>query len=366
MWNLAAKCPRLADRIELPLRENEIVQCVSLLGEHGQTLAFGSSSGTIFLWDLARGKLLATLVRHKKPVLCIASSSDGKNWASGSEEGIIFWNAAEPRGEAHNEKGAISALAFRPDGQLLASNTPGAEIVFWDVAGQTPLDPPLIGHKDHVTSLAFSPDGKQLAAGDMAEKVLLWDTAKRMQMGSRPLCEFNNPTFSPVLSVAFSSKWQVAAAGRDPKIRLCNTNDLSSGPSVPRLEKHKAEVTSLAFSPNGETLASASKDGALILWDVTSAQFVYSLLSGSADGGNCKPISAVAFNVDGSRLVSAGSEVLVWDLSVEGWRTRACKIAGRNFTEEEWARYLPDESYRRTFRRRQLMDARGAALKPDP
>ncbi len=231
VWNLAAKCPRLAERIQLPLSENEVVQCVSLLGEQRETLAFGSSSGRIFLWELAKGKLLGTLVGHKKPVRCIASSSDGKNWASASEEGIIFWNAAGPRGEVHNEKGAISALAFRPDGQLLASNTPGAEIVFWDVAGQTPLDPPLTGHADHVTSLAFSPDGKQLAAGDMAEKVLLWDATRRIQISSKPLCEFNNPTFSPVLSVAFSSKWQVAAAGRDPKIRLCDTNALGSGTS---------------------------------------------------------------------------------------------------------------------------------------
>ncbi len=134
----------------------------------------------------------------------------------------------------------------------------------------------------------------------------------------------------------------------------------------PRLEKHKAEVVGLAFSPNGQTLASASKDGALILWDVPSAQFVYSLLAGSAEGENSKPISAVTFNLDGSRLVSAGSEILVWDLSVEGWRTRAGKIAGRNFTEEEWARYLPDEPYRPTFRRGQLTDARGSALKADP
>jgi hypothetical protein len=74
----------------------------------------------------------------------------------------------------------------------------------------------------------------------------------------------------------------------------------------------------------------------------------------------------VAFNADGSRLVSTGSEVLVWDLSVEGWRTRACKIAGRNFTEEEWTRYLPDEKYRQTFRRGELVNSRGTALKPDP
>jgi WD40 repeat protein len=366
VWNLAAKRPRLAERIKLPLSENEVVLSVRLLGDHGQTLAFGGSSGTIFLWDLEKGELLGTLVRHKKPVLCLASSSDGKNWASGSEEGIIFWNGAEPRGEVHKEKGAISALAFRPDGQLLASNTPGAEIVFWDVASQTPDGAALTGHAKHVTSLAFSPDGKQLAAGDMAEKVLLWDATTRTQLSSKPLCEFDNPTFSPVLSVAFSPKWQVAAAGLDPKIRLCNTNPSGSSVPAPKLEKHKAEVTSLAFSPDGQMLASAAKDGALILWDVPSAQFIYSLLAGTAEAENLKPISAVAFNLDGSRLVSAGSDVLVWDLSLEGWRARACAIAGRNFTEEEWARYLPDENYRPTFRRGQLMEARAAALKPDP
>jgi WD40 repeat protein len=366
VWNLTAKCPRLAERLKLPLSENEVVLCARLLGEQGETLALGSSSGTVYLWDLTKGELLGTLRRHKKPVLCIASSSDGKNWASGSEEGIIFWNAAEPRGELHAEKGAISALAFRPDGRLLASNTPGAEIVFWDVAGQKPLDPPLTGHGDHITSLAFSPDGKQLAAGDMAEKVLLWDATTRTRIGSKPLCEFNNPTFSPVLAVAFSSQGQVAAAGRDPKIRLCRTNGSGLSLPAPRLEKHKAEVTSLAFSPNGQMLASASKDGALILWDIPSAQFVYSLLAGSAEGENLKPISAVAFNLDGSRLVSAGSEVLIWDLSVGGWRARACRIAGRNFTEEEWARYLPDEKYRSTFRREQFLEAHGTGLKPDP
>jgi WD40 repeat protein len=136
-----------------------------------------------------------TLVGHTKRVLCIASSPDGKNWAPGSEEGIIFWNAAgEPRGEVHNEKGAVSALAFRPDGQVLASKTAGAEIVFWDVASQIPLDAPLVGHAKHVNSLAFSSDGKQLAAGDADEKVLLWDATTRTRIGTKPLCEFDNPT----------------------------------------------------------------------------------------------------------------------------------------------------------------------------
>jgi WD40 repeat protein len=370
VWNLGSKDLRLVKPINLPLHEKEFVQCVSLLGEHGQMLAFGASTGRIFLWNLVNAKLWGEpLVGSNKPVLCIGSSPDGKTWASGSEEGIIFWNAAgEPRGQVHNEKGAVSALAFRPpDGLELASNTAGGEIVFWDVARQIPLSPPLGDPQaGHVNSLAFSPDGKQLAAGDADEKVFLWDANTRTRIGTKPLCEFNNPTYSPVFSVAFSSKGQVAAAGGDPKIKVCNTPASGSNLRASRLEKHKSEVTSLAFSPDGQMLVSASRDGALILWDVPSGQFVSSLLVGNMDAEKAKPISGVVFSPDGSRLVSAGSEVVVWDLSPEGWLERAGSIAGRNFTADEWKVFLPDEeNYRRTFPQGLLLEAHEAALKAD-
>jgi WD40 repeat protein len=71
----------------------------------------------------------------------------------------------------HSEKGGVSALAFRPDGRVLASNTAGTQIVFWDVARKEPLDSPLISHARPVTSLAFSPDGKQLVAMKMKKSL---------------------------------------------------------------------------------------------------------------------------------------------------------------------------------------------------
>ena len=116
----------------------------------------------------------------------------------------------------HNEKGAVSALAFRPDGQVLASNTAGNEIVFWDVAIKTPLDSPLIKHAKRVTSLAFSPDGKQLAAGDKDEKVLLWDAMTGTQIGAKPCTNLTIPTIArcqPSRS-ALLGRWRQRAAIR--------------------------------------------------------------------------------------------------------------------------------------------------------
>jgi WD40 repeat protein len=354
VWDLKAKDPRLAERINLPLTQGESVRCVGLVGENGKIMAFGTSAGRIFLWNPARQELSESLSPNAKPVLCIASSPDGRTFASGSDEGIIFWSAlGQLIDQVRSEKGAVSALAFRPDGQVLASNTAGKEIVFWDVARKQSLDLPALAkdlngpdaHAKHVTCLVFSPDGKQLAAGDADEKVLLWDATTGARIGTEPLCEFDNPTYSPVHALAYSSTGQLAAAGRDPKILLCDATSSSARAAVKRLEKHKAKVSSLAFSPNGETLASASEDGALILWDVPSEQFISSLMPGSTDPEKQKPIVAVAFNRDGSRLLAAGSEIFVWDLSLESWRQRADAIALRNLPQEQRDQTLPpDES----------------------
>ncbi len=118
-----------------------------------------------------------------------------------------------------------------------------------------------------------------LAMGTSSGTIFLWNLTKgelsaTLTANKKPvLCIAS----SPVVSVVFSSKGQVAAAGRDPKIIVCNTPTSAPNLQPSRLEKHKSEVTSLSFSPNGRMLASASRDGTLILWDVSSGQFVYSL-----------------------------------------------------------------------------------------
>jgi WD40 repeat protein len=137
----------------------------------------------------------------------------------------------------------------------------------------------------------------------------------------------------------------LATGGGDGKIRFW---DLETGkPLSSFLEGHGAPVQSSAFSPDGRMLATVASDGNTILWDVRARKRLGSPLSGPAGNGTM----SVTFAPDGRHLFAAygdDGQVLRWDIDPASWRERACSIAGRNLTQDEWERFLPDRPYRRT------------------
>jgi WD40 repeat protein len=102
------------------------------------------------------------------------------------------------------------------------------------------------------------------------------------------------------------------------------------------------QLQSVAVSPDGRRIAATSRDGALRLWDRTSGRPIGPPLQ-------AHDIQAVGVAWIGDRtLVTAsfGGTVIAWDTSPEAWVDRACGLAGRDLTQEEWDRHLPDQPYR--------------------
>lgn len=264
------------------------------VSSNGQWLAAALGDGTARVWDRKSGELVQTFAGNGETTWSVAFSPDNGRLAVAGEDRIVKIYDLTTGKLTLNFTGHIRPLrcvAFSPNGQSVASAGNDSRIHVWDVrTGEVHQTFRLRGPS--VRTLAFHPDGKRLAAGGASPDVSVFD----LQSGQTIWTEHGD---SPVRvwDVTFSPDGDLLAIARgDGTIRLRKSEDGALLETFGDLVEDRP--VSLAFSPNGNRLVSATARTAVSLWDPSTGRHVLSISRHPATAG------AAAFAPDGQAVVT--------------------------------------------------------------
>ena len=238
----------------------------------GAWIATGAQDGTVSVWAVDRKEcVFQTRVHrgerkeegnyHPHSVVDWHPDPADERLASGGVDGSVrIWDGATDRELASLEgRAPIMAVAWNPQGDLLATLSLYQEITIWHVATEQQLrtlrEPAALGYAQD--RISWSPDGKSLAAGSPQGLVTVWDVA--------------------------------------------------TGDEEFHIQGHASLANTVAWSPDGSRLVSGSEDHTVKVYDAFSGQEIGTLRAHTGT------VQDLAWSPDGRRLASAGTTVKIWD-----------------------------------------------------
>ncbi|HOY59808.1 MAG TPA: serine/threonine-protein kinase, partial [Verrucomicrobiota bacterium] len=281
-----------------------------------------------YLWQQCRSDALFTLCQLSNEVAALSVSCDGKWVAVGEygDRGLSIWDQRArvevvrfPPGESSD------LLAFSPVAPLLAFFAPGGaphggarksggEVRVWDTASRRIVgDLPVGGG---CRGLTFSADGVRLLTAGGDGEFSFWDAAQGTKLGTVTVPASAGTTGRAAFWVRVAATGDLTRAAEALAGGRVRVVDLVSGREVGIWQVAEEQVTALAFSPDGTTLASGAGfvESAVRLWDVATGRELARL------EGHRTYVRSLLFWPDGETLASASGDqtIHLWDLGSLG------------------------------------------------
>lgn len=273
----------------------------------GDRIVTGGDAKTVRLWNLrGAGTNVESGTGHTGPVTAIAASRDGEWIVSGSSEGEILYLRSDQEirlwsgvtGKQSDvaftkPKSSVNGLAFTPDGHRVIAATKSHGLQAWDARTGQQLDIPFEKIDGELSSVAVHPDGRFVVAG-VGGNVGVYDNSVRV--------------------------W-----------------NLPSGKLASTLTGHTGPVTSVAYSPDGDFIATGSLDSTVRFWDARRGKQVGAPVSMDS------AVRAVAFSPDRMRMAVKTKDTLHIMPAPPAWPDLVCSKLTRNMSRKQWREWVSPE-----------------------
>ena len=204
---------------------------------------------------------------------------------------------------------SISAIAFSPNNQLLASEGKDNTILLWDLENGEQIRT-FIGHQDIVKSVVFSPDGNTLASGSYDETVRLWDVSS----GNLLLTFAAHANGVSEVLYLPDGKMLLSHGLREGTIHLWNAQ---TGEFIRTFSGHTGNLLSMTSSTDGKTIAGGTDVGTFYLWETQTGELKTNIVNVTGSVGVNDIVDSVVFSPDGQTLISVNVNddvINFWDV----------------------------------------------------
>ncbi len=280
------------------------------------------------VWSVESGTQLFPLRGHSGAITSIHFDRDGKLVVTTSQDGTArVWNAMNGQlvRVLYGHTAEVNTAVFSLDGKLVATAGDDRTARLWDAETGKELHV-LGGHTERVTSAAFSPDSKLVVTTSKPSTASLQNTKEaarvwRTETGELAITLSGHDRW--INSAAFSPNGQwIVTASDDHTARIWNAQ---TGKSLVELRGHTGEVTSARFSHDGKLVVTASKDSRARVWEVTqvteqvTSNLAVKLLNTFIHN---KAVNSAVFSPDGQTVATASE-----DTTARLWASRGFKTA---------------------------------------